>query len=70
MRARRLLPDLDLRGLPFAPVTRRIVLMAREGILEDVPAQVAQQLQSLLQEIVISPAVDAYPDLSASLKLL
>ncbi|MGB2202696.1 MAG: LysR family transcriptional regulator [Pseudooceanicola atlanticus] len=70
MRARRLLPDLELRALPFAPVTRRIVLMAREGILDDVPAQVAQQLQSLLQEIVISPAVDAYPDLSASLKLL
>lgn len=70
MRARRLIGDLDLLDLPFAPVSRRIILMARQGILDDVPCTVAQELKVLLREIVVDPAVEAYPHLSARLQLL
>ena len=56
--------------LPFAPVSRRIVLMARQGILDDVPITVARDLKALLAEGVVAPALKAYPDLSARLRLL
>ncbi|MGI3168349.1 LysR family transcriptional regulator [Pseudooceanicola sp. C21-150M6] len=70
MRARRLIGTLDLMELPFAPLSRRIVLMARDGVLEEVPGTILAELQSLLQEVVIAPAVEAYPHLSANLRLL
>lgn len=69
-RARRLLGDLVLMDLPFAPVSRRIVLMARQGILDDVPITVARDIKALLAEGVVAPALKAYPDLSARLRLL
>ena len=56
--------------LPFAPVSRRIVLMARQGILDDVPGAVASELRALLREVVVEPAVAAYPHLSARLALV
>lgn len=70
MRARRLLEGLELFDLPFAPVSRRIVLMARRGILEDVPETVSYELQALLRDVVVGPAVATYPHLSARLQLL
>jgi DNA-binding transcriptional LysR family regulator len=70
MRARRLIAELDLLDLPFAPVSRRIVLMARQGILEEVPGVVATELKDLLAQVVVKPAVEAYPHLSARLRLL
>jgi len=70
MRARRLIDGLELMDLPFAPVSRRIVLMARQGILDDVPQAVAAELKALLREVVVDPAVATYPHLSARLALL
>ncbi|WP_407496210.1 LysR family transcriptional regulator [Pseudooceanicola sp. MF1-13] len=70
MRARRLIDGLDLMDLPFAPVSRRIVLMARQGILDEVPGTVAAELKALLREVVVDPAVAMYPHLSARLELL
>ncbi|MEC7794957.1 DNA-binding transcriptional regulator, LysR family [Pseudooceanicola nitratireducens] len=70
IRARRLIPGLELMDLPFAPVSRRIVLMARQGILDDVPGAVASELRALLREVVVEPAVAAYPHLSARLALV
>ncbi|WP_136637336.1 LysR family transcriptional regulator [Pseudooceanicola onchidii] len=69
MRARRVLGDLDLFDLPFAPLSRRIVLTARQGVLEDVPGVIASELRDLLRDIVVAPAVAAYPHLSARLQL-
>ena len=70
MRARRLIAGLELHDLPFAPVSRRIVLMARHGVLDDVPEAVTVELKALLREGVVTPAVEAYPHLSARLTLL
>lgn len=70
LRARRVIGDIELFDLPFAPLSRRIVLMARQGVLEDVPGLVASELQALLDEIVVKPAVGAFPHLSARLQLL
>lgn len=70
LRARRVIGELELFDLPFAPLSRRIVLMARQGVLEDVPGVVAGELRDLLQEIVVAPAVEAYPHLSARLTLV
>lgn len=70
MRARRLIEGLDLMDLPFAPVSRRIVLMARRGILEEVPGTIAGELRDLLREVVVDPGVAAYPHLSARLTLV
>ncbi|EAQ04737.1 transcriptional regulator, LysR family protein [Pseudooceanicola batsensis HTCC2597] len=70
MRARRLIGGLDLLDLPFAPVSRRIVLMARRGILDEVPGAVAGELRTLVREVVVEPALRAYPHLNARLALL
>lgn len=70
LRARRVIGSLELYDLPFAPLSRQIVLMARQGVLEDVPGVVAGELRDLLRDIVVNPAVEAYPHLSARLKLL
>lgn len=70
MRARRVIGDVDLMELPFAPLSRRIILTARKGVLDDVPARVAEDLRRLLNDIVRIPAVAAYPYLSDSLTVL
>lgn len=70
MRARRLIGELELFDLPFAPLSRRIVLTARQGVLQDVPGTVAAELSDLLREVVVAPAVAAYPHLSARLQLV
>ena len=70
MRARRLIGELELFDLPFAPLSRRIVLTARQGVLQDVPGAVAAELSDLLREVVVAPAVAAYPHLSARLQLV
>ncbi|SDO41128.1 DNA-binding transcriptional regulator, LysR family [Lutimaribacter pacificus] len=61
MRARRFADQIDVMPLPFAPLSRTITLTARKGILQDMPARVASELKPLLQEVVIDPAVAAYP---------
>ena len=58
LRARRLMPDLDIRDLPFAPLSRRIVLIARKSVLEDVPARIAAELRSLLSDLAARAGAD------------
>ena len=43
--------------------------MARSGVLEEVPATLADELRRLLRDVVVAPAVEAYPHLSARLQL-
>ena len=61
MRARRFASQLDVMPLPFQPLSRRISLIARRGILQDMPARVAKTLRPLVQSAVLDPAVAAYP---------
>ncbi|MEZ5675699.1 DNA-binding transcriptional regulator, LysR family [Thalassovita litoralis] len=61
MRARRFADRLDVMALPFAQLTRTITLTARKDILQDMPAQVAAQLKPILQEVIVDPAIQAYP---------
>ncbi|OWU82345.1 LysR family transcriptional regulator [Oceanicola sp. 22II-s10i] len=70
MRARRLLPGLAIHPLPFAPLTRRIVLTARAGMLGELPERVADEIRTLLQEVVLAPAEEAYPTLKGTVRVL
>ncbi|MBY6091923.1 LysR family transcriptional regulator [Maritimibacter alkaliphilus] len=69
MRARRLMPDLEVHPLPFAPLSRRIVLSARKGVLGDLPAELAAETRALLQSEVLAPALAAHPVLADSVTL-
>ncbi|OZB14233.1 MAG: LysR family transcriptional regulator [Rhodobacterales bacterium 34-62-10] len=70
MRARRFADRLDVVELPFAPLSRTISLTARKGVLQDMPAQVAQRLKPLLRDIIVTPAIQAHPFMAGQLKLL
>lgn len=69
MRARRFADQLDVLDLPFAPLSRTISLIARKGILQDMPGQVAAALKPILREAVVDPAIDAHPFLKDRLRL-
>ncbi|WP_163846345.1 LysR family transcriptional regulator [Pseudooceanicola aestuarii] len=58
LRARRLMPDLDIHELPFAPLSRRIVLIARREVLADVPARIAAELRDLLRDTARAARLD------------
>ncbi|MDF1854750.1 LysR family transcriptional regulator [Pseudooceanicola sp.] len=70
MRARRLLPGLEILPLPFAPLTRRIVLSARAGALLDLPERIAAEVRRLLCDIVLSAAEAAHPALKGTVRCL
>jgi DNA-binding transcriptional LysR family regulator len=70
MRARRFADRLDVFELPFAPLSRTISLTARKGVLQDMPAQVADRLKPLLRDIIVTPAIQAHPFMAGQLKLL
>ncbi|WP_372610037.1 LysR family transcriptional regulator [Aquicoccus sp.] len=69
MRARRFADQLDVLDLPFAPLSRTISLIARKGILQDMPEQVATALKPILREAVVDPAIAAHPFLAERLRL-
>ena len=70
MRARRFAPKIDVMPLPFEPLARRISLTAREGILQDMPAGMADKLRPILTKTVIEPALEAYPEAQGMISLL
>ena len=70
LRAQRFHDHVDLMELPFEPLSRTIALTARRDVLQEMPAQVAQRLRPLLQELVVAPAQDRFPWIRESLKLL
>lgn len=69
MRARRFQDALDVIELPFAPLSRSISLYARKGILQGMPADVAQRLKPILQETIVDPAIAAHPFMRGILRL-
>ncbi|MCV2893263.1 LysR family transcriptional regulator [Lentibacter sp. XHP0401] len=70
MRARRFAPKIDVMALPFEPLSRRISLTAREGILQDMPAGMADKLRPILEQTVIAPALEAFPYAKGMVSLL
>ena len=63
-------PKLAVLPLPFAPLERRISLSARAGVLQGMPAQVAENLRDLLQTCVVTPSLAAMPWLKETLRVL
>jgi DNA-binding transcriptional LysR family regulator len=61
---------VSVQPLPFAPLERSLSLSARAGVLQDMPAQVAAQLKTLVKQSVITPALTSWPWLLGQLRLL
>lgn len=68
--ARAFREKVEVRPLPFPALSRTLSLSARAGILQDVPAQIAQRLKPLIAEVVITPALAATPWLAPALRIL
>lgn len=70
LHAHRFRDAADVLPLPVAPLSRRISLTARTGVLRDIPGQVAAHLRPLLQELVVTPALARMPWLDGDLRVL
>lgn len=70
MRARRFADRLDVIDLPFPSLSRHVSLIARKGVLQSMPKQVAAALKPILNDTVVAPAIATYPFLKDSLRLL
>lgn len=70
LRAGRFRDAADVAPLPLAPLSRRIQLSARAGVLQDLPERVAHRLRGLLGEMIVAPAKERMPWLGDGLKLL
>lgn len=68
--ARAFRPRVEVRPLPFAPLSRTLSLSSRAGILRDMPTQIAQKVKPLIAEVVITPALLATPWLAPDLRVL
>lgn len=70
LRAQRFNDRTRMVPLPFAPLSRRILLSARKDVLQGMPGQVAGELRPLLQELVVAPATAQQPWLTGQLRVL
>lgn len=70
LRAHRFVEAVDIHPLPVAPLSRRISLSARAGVLGEMPGQLAVRLRRLLGELIVAPAVERYGFLKDDLRLL
>lgn len=61
---------VSVAPLPFAPLDRSLSLSAREGVLRDIPGQIATRLRGLVDQQVLQPALAAWPWMKGSLRLL
>lgn len=70
LRALRFRDDAEVLPLPFAPLSRRIALTARGGVLQDMPSRLVDRLKPLLDDLIIRPARARMPWLEDDLTLL
>jgi DNA-binding transcriptional LysR family regulator len=70
LRAHRFVEAVEIGPLPVAPLSRRVSLSARAGVLGEMPGQVAARLKPLLDELIVAPALARYPFLHGALKIL
>jgi DNA-binding transcriptional LysR family regulator len=69
-RAHRFRDHADVLPLPVAPLSRRISLYARAGVLQNMPADIATRLRALLAELIVTPAHARLPWLEGQLRVL
>ena len=70
LRAHRFVDAVDLHPLPVEPLTRRISLSARAGVLGEMPGELSDRLRRLLDELIVAPAVARYGFLKDDLRVL
>lgn len=70
MRAGRFRDMVDIVPLPFAPISRRISLIARRDALFGMPIELADRLRPLLSELIVGPCQARMPWLGDSLRVL
>jgi DNA-binding transcriptional LysR family regulator len=70
LRAHRFVDKADILPLPMAPLSRRISLTVRAGMLGEMPAQVAMRMKAVLEETLIAPACAHYPALGQAMRVL
>ncbi|MGZ9810618.1 LysR family transcriptional regulator [Pseudoroseicyclus sp. H15] len=68
--AERFHDDVELRPLPFAPLSRSISLIARGGVMGEMTASMAARLGPLLCDYIVRPVVEEYPWLKGELTVL
>lgn len=73
--AARFRPKVSVQPLPFGmldrgTLDRTLSLSARAGVLKDIPAQIATGLKAQLHQQVIAPALQEWPWLGASFRVL
>jgi len=67
--ARRFQDAVDILPMPGRPLGRTISLIARRGVLGELPGDMAGRLRGLIAELVIRPTARRAPWLSQSLRL-
>ena len=70
LRAHRFVDRVALHPLPVDPLSRRISLSARAGVLGEMPGDLSGRLKRLLGELIVTPAVARYGFLKDDLRLL
>lgn len=70
LRAKRFMDRVDAFPLPFAPLSRRISLLARRGTVQDIPAEVAGTLRPLLQSEIIEQCCHRMPWLKGEMRVV
>ena len=61
MRARRFHDDVDILPLPFKELSRSISLIARKGVLDTVPNDIAEQIRPLVNTMLVEPCAEKFP---------
>ena len=70
LHASRFHDKVDLLPLPLAPLSRRIAVSARRGILGAMPADIAARLRRLLQDMIVTPVLADHPWMKDGLKVI
>ncbi len=63
-RAQRFSEQIDVFKLPFEPLTRKISLIARREILQEMPASISAALRPILMKNIVNPAIAKHPFMS------
>ena len=70
MHALRFREQTEILPLPGAPLSRTISLMARAGVLGDIPSRTAERVRRHLADLVVAPTVARLPWLAGQLRIL
>lgn len=70
LRAHRFVDAVALHPLPVEPLTRRISLSARAGVLGEMPGEMSDRLKRLLGGLIVAPAHERYGFLKDGLRVL